>query len=564
MARPENSDLIDAFDEFYRNYCRDEIAKLAQNYPDEQRSLYIDWQELYRFDPDLADDYRAHPNEFQDYAEEALRLYDLPVDLKLGQAVVRIENISQNTRINEIRSADRGTLISVPGTVRSASSVSSEPTQAAWECQRCGTLTRIPQRSIIHKDDVENPHECQGCERQGPFRMNEDQSEFADVRRFRIESHLADKEVDTPESIIAIAEGDIIDDVQPGETVQVTGVLNIVDFGKSRPQLDATIDDKYLKVSTFRNLEGKELVDISDLDKREIVTKSEEQDLFEQLTESIAPHVPGNEDVKLAVALQQFGGVKKVLPDGTVIPGTIHIGLISDPGTFADEIIEYAARIAPKSVSVNGTDTTQVGLTTAAYVSSSSRKNWELDAGALVLADNGLACLARIDNLDGEARAALESVMRSQEVKASKGTATQTLPAETAVLASLAPKYGRFDKYEPNNEQIDLEPALTSRFDLLFTMTDQPDLDADREEAKYILETNYAGEVSTEFEESNTSKYTQEEVEHVTEEVTPPIDPDLLRKYITYANSNCFPTPLAKPLLTSTPRFDRADQMNTP
>ncbi|PSP50017.1 AAA family ATPase, partial [Halobacteriales archaeon QH_1_68_42] len=176
MARADNTELIDAFEEFYRNYYRNDIGELAQQYPTERKSLHVDWDDLYRFDPDLADDYRAHPEEFQDYAEEALRLYDLPVDVKLGQAHVRVRDLPEHTDIREIRADHRGQLISVQGIVRKATDVRPKITQAAFECQRCGTLTRVPQQT----GDFQEPHECQGCERQGPFRINFDQSEFVD------------------------------------------------------------------------------------------------------------------------------------------------------------------------------------------------------------------------------------------------------------------------------------------------------------------------------------------------------------------------------------------------
>ncbi|MFB6164249.1 MAG: AAA family ATPase, partial [Haloarculaceae archaeon] len=174
MARAEDTEVIDLFEEFYRNYYRNEIGDLAQKYPTDKKSLYVDWQDLYRFDPDLADDVRTHPEQFQDYAEEALRLYDLPVDVKLGQAHVRIQNLPESTEIREIRADHRGNLIAVQGIVRKATDVRPKVTTAAFECQRCGTLTRIPQTA----GDFQEPHECQGCERQGPFRINYDQSEF--------------------------------------------------------------------------------------------------------------------------------------------------------------------------------------------------------------------------------------------------------------------------------------------------------------------------------------------------------------------------------------------------
>src|SRR6056297_3658123 len=141
MARAENTELIDNFEQFYRRYYSDEIGQLAQNYPNEQRSLYIDWTDLYRYDADLADDYLSQPEQLQEYAEEALRLYDLPVDVSLGQAHVRIEPLPDATEIRAIRSRHVNTLVTVRGIVRKATDVKSKMQVAAFECQRCGTLT---------------------------------------------------------------------------------------------------------------------------------------------------------------------------------------------------------------------------------------------------------------------------------------------------------------------------------------------------------------------------------------------------------------------------------------
>ncbi len=162
MATAENTELIDRFEEFYRNYYRNEIGELAQKYPNDQKSLYIDWDDLYRFDPDLADDYRTKPEQIQEYAEEALRLYDLPVDVSLGQAHVRVRNLPESEDIRDLRHEHHGNLVAVRGIIRKATDVRPKVIEAAFECQRCGTLTRIPQTA----GDFQEPHDCQGCERQ--------------------------------------------------------------------------------------------------------------------------------------------------------------------------------------------------------------------------------------------------------------------------------------------------------------------------------------------------------------------------------------------------------------
>ena len=181
MAQASNQELTDRFIQFYRNYYRDEIGQLAQQYPNEKRSLYIDYDDLYQFDADLAEDYRSQPDQLQEYAEEALRLYDLPADVKLGNAHVRLRNLPDSVDIRGIRVHDNhiGKLVSVQGIVRKATDVRPKITDSAFECQRCGTMNYIPQQD----GEFQEPHECQGCERQGPFRINFDQSEFIDARR---------------------------------------------------------------------------------------------------------------------------------------------------------------------------------------------------------------------------------------------------------------------------------------------------------------------------------------------------------------------------------------------
>jgi len=181
MAQAGNQDLTERFIQFYRNYYREEIGGLAQRYPNEQRSLYIEYDDLYQFDRDLAEDFRTKPEQMREYAEEALRLYDLPADVSLGRAHVRIENLPESIDIRGIRVHDDhiGKLVSIKGIVRKATDVRPKVTEAAFECQRCGTITYIPKATA---GSPRAPRVSGGCERQGPFRVNFDQSEFVDSK----------------------------------------------------------------------------------------------------------------------------------------------------------------------------------------------------------------------------------------------------------------------------------------------------------------------------------------------------------------------------------------------
>ncbi|MFB6186537.1 MAG: ATP-binding protein, partial [Halobacteriaceae archaeon] len=167
---------------------------------------------------------------------------------------------------------------------------------------------------------------------------------------------------------------------------------------------------------------------------------------------------------------------------------------------------------------------------------------WTLEAGALVLADQGIAAVDELDKMDPTDRSAMHEGLEQQEISISKAGINATLKSRCALLGAANPKYGRFDQYEPIAEQIDLEPALISRFDLIFTVTDQPDEDRDEKLAEHILQTNYAGELNTHRKQTRTSNVTEEDINQATETVTPEIEAEFLRKYIAYAKKNCYPT----------------------
>jgi replicative DNA helicase Mcm len=539
MARPDDTELIDRFEEFYRTYYRNEIAALAQKYPSEQKSLYIDWQDLARFDTSLADDFRNKPAQLREYAEEALRLYDLPVDVSLGQAHVRVTRLPETTDIRSIRSDHRGMLITVQGIIRKATDVRPKVTTAAFECQRCGTLSRIPQGS----GEFQEPHECQGCERQGPFQINYDQSEFIDAQKLRVqESPEGLRGGETPQSIDVNIEDDVTGEVTPGDHVSVTGVLKLEQQGSERDK--SAMFDVYMEgLAVEVEDEEFEEMDITDEDKKEIIELSNEPDIYETVEGAIAPSIYGYEREKLAMALQLFSGVTKFLPDGSRTRGDLHMLLIGDPGTGKSALLQYVDNIAPRSVYTSGKGATSAGLTAAAVRDDFGEgQQWTLEAGALVLADQGIAAVDELDKMSADDQSAMHQALEEQSISVNKAGINATLKSRCSLLGAANPTMGRFDRYESMAEQIDLSPPLISRFDLIFTVTDKPSPEEDARLAEHILQTNYAGELHTHRTEANTSNYSEEEVDRVTDEVAPTIEPDLLRKYIAYARRNCFPT----------------------
>jgi len=155
---------------------------------------------------------------------------------------------------------------------------------------------------------------------------------------------------------------------------------------------------------------------------------------------------------------------------------------------------------------------------TATVVKDEFLRGWALEAGAIVLANKGIACIDELDKIDEEDTAALHSAMEQQIIPISKANIQATLNAETTILAAANPKLGRFDPYTPIAPQINLPPTLINRFDLIFSIRDIPNKERDEKIATHVLET------------------AQKEEIYQTE-----VTPDFLRKYIAYSKQKIKP-----------------------
>lgn len=212
-----------------------------------------------------------------------------------------------------------------------------------------------------------------------------------------------------------------------------------------------------------------------------------------------------------------FGGVPKQHPD-VKIRGEINVLLVGDPGIAKSLLLQAAAKLAPRGLYTSGRGTTAAGLTAAVIKDKSGELS--LEAGALVLADKGIACIDELDKMRAEDRSAMHEALEQQSVSIAKAGIVATLNARTAVLAAANPKWGRYDTSRTIGDNVDLPITLLSRFDLIFIMIDKPDRAQDMEMSKYILDSH--GRV---------------------EPLTTPIPQELLRQYISYARQ-------LKPVLT--------------
>jgi len=203
------------------------------------------------------------------------------------------------------------------------------------------------------------------------------------------------------------------------------------------------------------------------------------------LIDSFAPHIQGHALIKEAILLLITGSTQRVLQDGTKIRGDINIFLVGDPGTAKSEMLKFCARIAPRGLYTSGRGSTAAGLTAA--VIRDKTGIMMLEAGAVVLGDQGLVCIDEFDKMKPEDRSALHEVMEQQTASIAKGGIVATLNARTSILAAANPMYGKYDPFKNITENVNLPIPLLTRFDLIFVVRDIPSREKDTKIAKHII-----------------------------------------------------------------------------
>ncbi|NHN49991.1 minichromosome maintenance protein MCM [Halostella sp. JP-L12] len=536
----QEQDYVDEFTAFIRDYYdnrdgsgENRLGELVEKYPSEKSSLHIEWMDLYRYDSEMAIDVLDDP-ETLDYAEIALRNYDLPVDIELN-ADVRIDGLDRVPDSVQCDVGDQihreGKFAAIEGQVNRVGSKVGFIEEAAFECQRCGTMTRIPQSL----GDFQEPYECKGCEREGPFQLNWDQSHTTHAQRARLQLPPEKTAGGQTSSEIEIwLKGDLVNRytedqyrITPGDRVSAMCHLE-----KYVPD-DA--DDGTYDVRAKANNIQKQETDLEDLDItdedleriREIANNNPHQ----TLVNSFKPSHHGDESVKEALVLQLFGGVEKHTPDGARIRSEPHILVVGDPAMGKSDLLQYATKIVPRSVYTVGNSSTGAGLTCAAVQDDFGDGGWTLEGGALVKANGGLCAIDEFDKMDESDRTGMNEAMSNGQISPSKADISNVqLPAKTTVLAAANPDYGRFDPYESIGEQIDLDPTLISRFDLILTMQDKPDRDEDEELAESVLSLN-----------QDSIDIKRDDKPAGDTDIDPEVPPELMRKYIAYARQEIEP-----------------------
>ncbi|KAM4591952.1 DNA helicase MCM8 [Odontesthes bonariensis] len=501
---------------------------------------------------------------------------ELPVStpiINIPHISARLYNYEPLTPLRTLRASVFGRLVCVKGTVVRVGNIRPVCTRMAFRCQTCTNTMALP----LQHGKYAAPTKCiqPGCRSRSfiPIRSSP-LTHTVDWQIIKVQELMGGEQRETgriPRTVECHLTADLCDSCVPGDTVTVTGIVRVLNDGSSRGNKDQCLFLLYIdatsvsntkgQLSKFGNEESRESLEDrcggEEFSLKELYAIQEIQaqpDLLRLIVHSLCPAIYGHLLVKAALALTMFGGRQKHTGKNCVpVRGDPHILIVGDPGLGKSQMLQAVCNVAPRGIYVCGNSTSTTGLTVS-LSRDSGTGDYALEAGALVLADQGLCCIDEFDKLGNQQQALLEA-MEQQSVSLAKAGIVSSLPARTSVVAAANPIGGHYNRGKTVSENLKMGSALLSRFDVVFLLLDIPDESHDRRLSEHVM-ANRAGKgrassamVTRSNNELETSILLQHSAMPLSErlqasagETLDLIPACLLRKYVSYARQYVHPT----------------------
>ncbi|TYZ51087.1 hypothetical protein PybrP1_009548 [[Pythium] brassicae (nom. inval.)] len=327
---------------------------------------------------------------------------------------VRPFNLSDLSPMRNLNPSDIDQLVCLKGMVTRCSAIIPDLKEAFFRCTLCHATAQVE----LDRGRIEEPSYCARCNARLCMELIHNRCAFTDKQLVKMqETPDAIPEGETPYTVMLFAFDDLVDDVRPGDKVEVTGIYRAVPLrASSRQRVVKSVFKTYIDVVHFRRVDelarreseptggdgdssgdavsavaargdedtgdsssSSSIQATQDAKLREFQQIAAHPTVYENLAHSLAPSIWELDDVKKGILCMLFGGTRKDKAgntagqspdgvDGALMPtktmrSDMNVLLCGDPGTSKSQLLSYVHKLSPRSIYTSGKGSSAVGLT---------------------------------------------------------------------------------------------------------------------------------------------------------------------------------------------------------